>query len=303
MRLTLSWGVVPSLILFAGACSSGGSSGGGSGGAGATGGGNTGGYSGQATGGSAGQATGGSAGQATGGSAGQSSGGSAGQASGGSAGQSSGGSAGSAGQASGGTGGTSTCSPPISGTCDDFPQCGCSAGKNCDVTDLAGTTSCVNAGGIAAYGHCTDIGQCGAGYSCVGQVCKPFCTTSNDCPGVNDGAQCIQVTYDDNGTTKPIPGMYTCTAACDPLQTNSCGGGAGCFLAGGTADCVPAGLGVGVGACASDPFACAPGYVCLSDDSCRKWCRVGLNDCTSGQSCVQLSGPVTYKGYTWGTCQ
>jgi hypothetical protein len=257
------------------------------------------------TGGSAGSDAGG-VGGSTGGAAGSVTGGAAGSGTGGAAGGGTdGGGAGGTGGTTGGTGGTdaAACVAPVQGPCDTFPQCGCAANHNCVVVDTAGTTDCVAAGSVPKYGYCTDSGQCGIGYSCYRNVCKPFCAATSDCAAISSYSNCGQVTDISSGTVKPIPEYKLCSSGCDPLVASTCGPGTGCFIVGfGTADCRLAGSAVGVDGCKNDQYACAPGYLCTVYDSCEKYCRVGMNDCGS-QTCVQLLGPVVYQGATWGTCE
>jgi hypothetical protein len=63
----------------------------------------------------------------------------------------------------------------------------------------------------------------------------------------------------------------------------------------------PAGFGTGPNGCTQDnPFLCAPGYVCLSDNSCTKWCRIGHADCSGAQTCMDLGDSL--GGVDFGYC-
>ena len=192
--------------------------------------------------------------------------------------------------------------PPISGgTCDDFPQCGCTANQNCDVTDATGVTACEPAGSVPAYGNCTALGQCGVGYQCVGTVCQPFCGSNNDCPGA--GRECIQVLSGATGNP-PIPADFVCTSGCNPIDPQAiCGPGTTCdFFDITHTQCFgPSGFGMGANGCTqTNPFLCAPGYICLSDNSCMKWCRIGHNDCSGAQTCLDLGDSL--GGVEYGYC-
>jgi hypothetical protein len=212
---------------------------------------------------------------------------------------------------SSGTAGSGSCTPPVAGgACDTWPQCGCNAGMNCDVTGLDGKTACVLAGNVQPYRSCGAANACGAGYACIGgdhSVCKQFCESNADCAG--SLRECLQVVYaaDDAGTETPIPEYKVCSAGCaleDSAAT--CGPDATCYpnAAATATDCIgDVGTATGPNGCSStDPFTCAPGYVCLADDSCKKWCRVGqVGDCP-GSSCGGFSTPLILDGVTYGAC-
>ena len=264
------------------------------------------------SGGSAGTAgsagVGGSAGK--GGSAGT--GGTAGT--GGSAGK--GGSAGTSGTAgSGGTGGTggssgtggAPCIPPVSGSCDDIPQCGCFPGQNCDVISVSGETACVAGGQAPPYNNCNASTTCQVGTSCVGGVCKPFCASTLDCPG-SIYRVCDQVV----GGTTPIPEFKVCTQQCNPrTPQQSTGGFAACgpntqcvVYDYGTSDCMgPAGSGVQGTLCASASD-CQPGYNCVDDgysNKCLRWCTSNA-DCSGWLLCNPFT-PALYVGSAqYGVC-
>jgi hypothetical protein len=211
-----------------------------------------------------------------------------------------------------GTGGTGACTPPVpGGKCDTFPQCGCAAGLACNVYDPAtGTTQCVAAGTIAAYAACTNLTDCMAGHACVGGACKAYCDADPDC--AKTGGACIQVTYDDQGVSKPVPGMKVCTKKCK-LENPSmdCGPTLGCYLDTSVnpprTDCAKAGTAMGPGTCSTtNTTVCAPGYVCLTNNECAKWCRVGYTtDCSGGKKCVGFSAPnqIFVNTIEYGVCQ
>lgn len=264
-----------------------------------------GGSGGSGFGGSAGAA--GSAGSGVGGGAG-----SGGSAFGGSAGTAgAGATGGSAGAGGGGGAGGSGCTPPIpGGACDTFPQCGCASGQRCTVTNVQGITSCVPDGTAGPYQACSTSVQCQAGAECVGGACKPFCDLDTDCPG--SLRRCLQVQYDNAGTSTPIPGMKVCSSGC-ALEAPStlCGSGLGCYPDDQTpvgTDCATAGTGVGAQACCVDSGCaqldstmCAPGYACLQSGECRKWCRVGFSDCPSS-ACSGFTTPLIVGGTEYGVC-
>jgi hypothetical protein len=239
-----------------------------------------------------------------GGDAGQGSGGTSGAGEAGTGGSApEGGSAGTAGTSAAGTGGGGTggaaggqagsagsCTPPVAGgECDTFPPCGCKAGDSCDVVSTSGTTKCGPSGNIKKGFVCKYINDCAPGLTCVGSACKPFCEVPGDC--TTSGADCTAVTFSQpDGGTADVPGMRTCTDQCDLITAQSCGPGAGCYpvddikVQPGHSVCVEAGTST---TSCSPTIDCAPGYVCLSDNKCYKWCRSNVASDCSG-TCYQF---------------
>jgi hypothetical protein len=210
------------------------------------------------------------------------------------------------GTGAGGTGG-GNCTPPVAGgACDTSPQCGCNSGQACVVVNqTTGSTGCVAAGSVQPAQNCSSGSTCIAGYDCVGQACKKYCDSATDCGG---GQDCVQVSVtDSSGNSTPIPSMKVCTTGCALENPGAvCGSGLNCYQASQTSsatDCGPAGTGTGASGCSqTDPTTCAPGYVCLTDNSCAHWCRVGMSDCPTG-SCANLQTPPVINGVTYGICQ
>ncbi|MFO0568190.1 MAG: hypothetical protein U0263_21195 [Polyangiaceae bacterium] len=279
------------------------------GGGGLVGDGGPGGSGGTAVGGSGG-ALGGSGGSggtsATGGAAGAAG---AGGGSGGSTGGAGGTGGGGTGGSSGGSGGTAGCTPPVAGgLCDTSPQCGCTGTQACNVTSEAGTTQCTPAGTITPYNLCANLNDCTKGYACVGSACKAYCETNTDC--ASTGGACFQVNFTSAGTSKPIPGMKVCSKKCE-LQNpaSACGAGLGCYpdlqAVPPKTDCAKAGTSTAAGACLSDGTICAPGYACLSNGDCKKWCRAQFtSDCPTGKTCAVWQAPnqVIIDGIEYGVC-
>jgi len=199
----------------------------------------------------------------------------------------------------------SGCTPPSGKVCAVYPQCGCASSEKCDVTGVDGTTSCLPDGTLDMNERCDKGGSCLKGFSCVGSICRPFCSSDASCAGTKKG-----VCHSVQGGTPPadIPGFKTCFIECDPLAPSKTCGASGCgFLDATTTTCSAAGTGKGAGGCgSSDPNGCAPGYVCLSTGECRKWCRMTGSDCTTG-ACGALSIDTagthpTWKGTEYGVC-
>jgi hypothetical protein len=235
----------------------------------------------------------------------------------------SGGSGGSAGDSgaggSGGSAGGGSCTPPVSGTCDTSPQCGCAAGQTCNVTSFGtGATSCVPAGSAGAWQACSQIGDCAAGLQCVFGACRPFCEVPADC---NDrpGQQCqqVQAVYGQDGGPADTPGMKICTAQCALEKPDAvCGAGVTCVLDGSSiTNCYPTdGTGTGPGGCSQGHGeTCAPGYECVgvtdgqmvTSYGCYHWCRLGQAklDCpTSTWTCQALTNSPIVGSTTYGIC-
>jgi hypothetical protein len=206
------------------------------------------------------------------------------------------------------------CTPPVAGSpCDTAPQCGCSGGQNCDVSNLTtGATSCVAAGTTNNYAGCsTTASVCKVGASCVDGVCAPFCETNADCPG--NYRKCVQVV---SGSTN-VPGFKVCTLTCDPTSPqrddadyDPCGPNINCWPSTDRASyCVgpTTASGTQYVSCTTnntpDDTKCAPGYLCLADIvvpyACYRMCRYGVaNSCPSGYTCFALSagGSPVYAG-------
>lgn len=205
-----------------------------------------------------------------------------------------------------------SCLPPTTqSACDTAPQCGCEPGQKCDVTDLdTGKATCVDDGTVQPYHSCNPfLARCKVGSACLGGACKPYCESDADCAGAN--SKCKQVELYKNGTSTLVPGMFTCTAGCDPVSPGLvCGSGLTCSFAGtGTTDCYSSGTGVGAGACNQNSgLACAPGYTCINTTqqtggySCLKWCRLTANDCSNGFVCKDLTSKPVLGGVEYGAC-
>jgi hypothetical protein len=208
--------------------------------------------------------------------------------------------------------------PPVAGApCSEFPQCGCAANQNCDVTSTSGMTTCEPVGTTAPYDNCNADGQCEKGYSCVGGVCKPFCGATSDCPG--SGRSCESV---EDGNGNAIPGAKICSLDCNPLNPqdttsgwSACGPNVNCgpgTQAAPTSDCYgPAdttkGAGANCGGTANDGSGpCAPGFECIGSGTtwkCYQNCRVGVSgDCPSGKSCRTLSTAEYVGTQQYGYC-
>jgi hypothetical protein len=308
--------------LLIGACATGATDeagGGGGGGAGGSAGGGHGGGGGSAAGGGGGGFAGGGGGSSAGGGGGGTGGSGGGGSQNGDGGSGDGasgdgaGGGGGGGAAGGGGGGGSACvTTPPGNACGLVPQCGCGASQTCDVTDLKGDVSCVNAGSNAEGSACNSTNNCAQGLTCSIGACKTFCSGSNlnaACPG-SDAGTCVSYPSAalDGGT---IPNANVCTINCNLEDPNSCGGTSGSPVAGCQAvsnsivDCVTAGTGK-QGANCNTAF-CAPGFTCTipssGPDTCQQWCQVALDDCPGSLNCFGFQTAIIINGTEFGGCQ
>jgi hypothetical protein len=193
----------------------------------------------------------------------------------------------------------------------------------CNVYDqrcvMVHPTSVVGDGGVEYPTCCASVPQpvLGLGSPCVSQ------------PGLPD--DCAEGTYCDYGecrlvcnvvsdcgrapcnTFVPRVGIGTCAPACDVL-TLACPGGLSCYqplpIFADEEDpaCAPH-LELAAGEACYNPRQCAAGLTCvrataqpfeldysINDGTCRPVCRVLMNDCAPGSSCI------SYKGTNYGAC-
>ena len=199
-----------------------------------------------------------------------------------------------------------TCPVPTGKACGWSPQCGCSAGQNCDFTKVDGTVSCVAAGSVGPNGTCKALGDCAAGLSCVAGLCLPFCSGDPDCAG--GGAAICHTVSGGGSPPKDVPGMLVCMQQCDPhAPTAACGAGLGCSIVDGVkgeTTCTGAGISKSYSGCATDSFACAPGYACIgAAGDCLAWCRVGVSgDCSGGRICYSFTDHPKLGAVEYGVC-
>ncbi len=189
--------------------------------------------------------------------------------------------------------------------CGVAPQCGCSSGETCDLT-ASGDSQCVGPAGLGVPGnHCVNAAACEVGLTCgYGQSCRPFCTTAGQpCGGANLGT-CIQLK---GGSGAAIPNFLVCEIKCQLHEPGSCGLGSGCFqssITAGASDCYSAGS-KGYNQVCVYADDCQAGYGCVGVSGgtyrCKKWCRVGQNDC-GGATCAGFGTPLVVNNVTYGTC-
>ncbi len=201
-----------------------------------------------------------------------------------------------------------SCTPPAGSPCSVFPQCGCEAAQNCVVANTSGKTSCITAGSDGVHEPCTTNSECKKGMQCIAGVCVPFCTSDSDCT-ISGSPRCRAVQYLPTGSSTPadVPNLKICLAQCDVLNPATvCGPNTSCFfpyLSDDTTECTAAGTSTVKGGCASNDYACAPGYICVNDGDCFKWCRIGFaSDCPAGRVCTGFMTPILKGGVEHGVC-
>jgi hypothetical protein len=185
--------------------------------------------------------------------------------------------------------------------CGLDPQCGCGPQGTCTLDPnnfQNGSTLCVQSMGSGmAKTPCTNTSECSPGLGCLYGLCRPYCSTDGAPCNVANTYQCSQYYY----MSKPIPNGTMCMLNCTLDDPNSCGGGTrGCYWAGGDkSDCSDL-KGYNTVSCTQqDPY-CAPGYVCLSDNTCHEWCMIGSPACNL--NCQPFAQPLTVKGIEYGYC-
>lgn len=129
---------------------------------------------------------------------------------------------------------------PFMGECDPLQECGCEDGEMCIVratsegdTVLA-TTVCVTEGGIEAGQNCSDeVEACVPGTSCVGNLCKPLCTSDDDCDSDVGPSSCLAIYV---GGIE-VPGVRTCQIPCEFDTGKGCAPSSVCALTGDNPEC------------------------------------------------------------------
>ncbi len=198
---------------------------------------------------------------------------------------------------------------PPSNVCGVAPQCGCPADQTCDVPDATGTAVCTWAGEVAMGKPCGTTSDCTRGLTCIFGSCHAFCDNpGSPCTSPGTGA-CEQIKTTE-GTD--VPNLAICRIACSPHDPLSCGGstpqGIGaCYADGkGGSDCQTGSAKVEGDDCSSkEP--CGPGFVCTSargaaKSTCKKWCRVGQQDCGTGKTCNGFDPSVKIGDVVYGAC-
>jgi hypothetical protein len=196
-----------------------------------------------------------------------------------------------------------------SNKCGLAPQCGCTLAETCTVADTSGNVECVVAGKAPMGGACLATAGCAVGLTCISGACHPYCgNPGSACTAPKTGA-CIQI----NGSGGvAVPNLSICLVSCDLRDVNACGGttaaGTGVCVVDGDnqTDCVMGGTHTAGQAC-SPTEECGPGHVCTvtgtaTTGTCKKWCRVGTNDCGGTTVCNGFGTKVIVAGVEHGAC-
>jgi hypothetical protein len=196
-----------------------------------------------------------------------------------------------------------------SNKCGLVPQCGCTLAETCDVDDASGSVACVTAGKAVMGAPCIGTEGCAVGLTCVFGTCHAFCDNPGSACGTPKTAGCFQVKATGGAA---IPNLKVCAVACDLRDATACGGttaaGTGVCMVddkGGT-DCVKGGTRT-VGQVCTPTDDCGPTLVCTltgtaTSGNCRKWCRVGTNDCGGTTACNGFSTKVMVGTVEYGAC-
>jgi hypothetical protein len=193
--------------------------------------------------------------------------------------------------------------------CGLVPQCGCTLAETCDVEDGTGNVGCVTAGKAPMGGACIATPGCAIGLTCVFGTCHAFCDNPGSaCTAAKTGG-CVQVK---NQSGAAIPNLSVCRVACDLRDANACGGttaaGTGVCMVDdtGVTDCAKGGTRTVTQACTPTDD-CGPTLVCTvsgtaTAGTCKKWCRVGTNDCGGTTACNGFQTPVKVGTVEYGAC-
>jgi hypothetical protein len=196
-----------------------------------------------------------------------------------------------------------------SNKCGLVPQCGCTLAETCDVQDTSGAVDCVTAGKAAMGAACIATAGCAVGLTCVFGTCHAFCNNpGSTCTGAKLGG-CVQVNAQSGAA---IPNLSVCRVACDLRDVTACGpasaAGTGVCQVDdmGNTDCAEGGTQAAGQPC-SPMNDCGPGTVCTTSGSsttgtCKKWCRVGTNDCGGTTACTGFQTKIMVGGVEYGAC-
>jgi len=119
------------------------------------------------------------------------------------------------------------CSRAASAECNPLKRCGCDAGLECRLDELALKVRCQSSsqGSKQAGQPCADTQDCTPGLACTrDRVCSPYCESDADCKN----GKCVA--YTDRATGKQIAGASACSRWCHPISDDSCQSGTSCYV-------------------------------------------------------------------------
>lgn len=185
---------------------------------------------------------------------------------------------------------------PPGQACTLAPQCGCSAGEMCTVTNAStGAVACIGAGDGKRAAACTTNEQCAKGLACAFGVCRPYCAKKDKaCSGAGLGT-CTQFQAP---TGTAVPNAFVCTIECNPREPSAACGTSSCVWNATlkVTDCSTPGTGDLHAPCQKS-HDCKPGLACVpkplgNGAECQRWCRVGkVGDCDPFETCIDVYGP------------
>ncbi len=194
-----------------------------------------------------------------------------------------------------------------SNKCGVAPQCGCTAIETCDVQDSAGNVACITAGKGAMGTPCQSSAACGRGMTCSFGTCHELCGNPGGKCTSPKTSDCMQVKLQSGAA---VPNLAVCLVSCDLRDPNACGGttasGTGVCVVDdkGVTDCQEGGTKTNGQACGAGAE-CGPALVCVTSgttSTCRKWCRVGTNDCGGTTACGGFQTKIMVGSTEYGAC-
>jgi hypothetical protein len=196
-----------------------------------------------------------------------------------------------------------------SNKCGLVPQCGCTLAETCDLADSSGGVGCVTAGKAVMGAPCIGTEGCAVGLTCVFGTCHAFCGNPGSACTLPKTGGCLQVKATGGAA---IPNLTVCRVACDLRDAAACGGttaaGTGvCSVdAAGATDCAKGGTRT-LGQVCTPTDDCGPALVCAVpgaavNGTCKKWCRVGTNDCGGATACNGFGTKVMVGAVEYGAC-
>ena len=189
-----------------------------------------------------------------------------------------------------------TCEPPEDRPCELLSDCGCAEDQTCrsDGTP-SGQTACGAVGSVLNFEPCERESDCARHSDCIGAVCKPYCSTDDDCGGLP--GQCAEIATAQGS----VKGVKVCSrgapcdvpggGACELISDCGCVGGQTCRVVAavtGRTQCGAVGAARDFEACTRE-LDCAWGLDCIGGQ-CKPYCRSDA-DCSAewSGSCAPIA--------------